>query len=223
NGTFRNFGKHHGLTGNLFNRNTSLLTRRGELLVGNSKGFSLFNPSLLADNNFVPPLVVTDFQIFNKSVRVNDKDSPLDTTISTTSHLRLHHRQSVFSFAYAALNYRSSEDNQYAYRLVGFDQGWNEVGTRRIATYTNLDPGEYYFEIKGSNNDGVWNEQGPRIRITVLPPLWRTWWAYTLYFTAAALLIGWFIYTQKMKVVYERQKVEQERALVKKLKEVDRL
>lgn len=221
--TFRNFDKRHGLSGNLFNRNTPLLTRRGELLFGNSKGFSLFSPTLLADNDYVPPVVLTDFQIFNKSVAVGAKHSPLQKSIFTASHVTLRHSQSVFSFVYAALNYRSSEDNQYAYRMVGFDQGWNEVGTRRLATYTNLDPGEYFFEVKGSNNDGVWNNQGQRIRITVLPPLWRTWWAYTLYCTAIGILVGWFIYTQKMKVVYEQQKVEQERAVVKKLKEVDRL
>lgn len=221
--TFRNFDKRHGLSGNLFNRNTPLLTRRGELLFGNSKGFSLFNPALLADNDYVPPVVLTDFQIFNRSVTAAEKNSPLSSSISTTSHIVLHHAQSVFSFTYAALNYRASEDNHYAYRLVGFDQDWNEVGTRRLATYTNLDPGEYFFEVKGSNNDGVWNHEGRRVRITVLPPLWRTWWAYTLYCAALALLVGWFIYTQKMKVAFERQKVEQQRALVKKLKEVDRL
>lgn len=221
--TFRNFDKRHGLSGNLFNRNTPLLTRRGELLFGNSKGFSLFNPTLLADNSYLPPVVLTDFQIFNKSVTVKDKKSPLDSSINTVSHITLQHRQSVFSFSYAALNYRSSEDNQYAYRLVGFDQNWNEVGSRRLATYTNLDPGEYYFEVRGSNNDGLWNKQGQRVGITVLPPLWRTWWAYTLYCMALVLLLGWFFYTQKMKVVYEQQKVLQERAVVKKLREVDRL
>ena len=221
--SFRNFDKRHGLSGNLFNRNTPLLTRRGELLFGNSKGFSLFNPALLADNDYVPPVVLTDFQVFNRSVTVAEKNSPVSSAISTAEHIVLHHAQSVFSFSYAALNYRSSQDNQYAYRLMGFDQGWNEVGTRRLATYTNLDPGEYFFEVKGSNNDGVWNQDGRRIRITVLPPLWRTWWAYTLYCIALALLVGWFIYTQKMKVAYERQKVEHERAVVKKLKEVDRL
>lgn len=221
--SFRNFDKRHGLSGNLFNRNTPLLTKQGELLFGNSKGFSLFNPALLADNDYVPPVVLTDFQVFNRSVSAADRDSPLRRDIVTANHIVLDYAQSVFSFTYAALNYRASEDNEYAYRLLGFDQGWNEVGTRRLATYTNLDPGEYYFEVKGSNNDGVWNDAGRKIRITVLPPVWRTWWAYTLYCVGLALLVGWFIYTQKMKVAYARQKVEQERAVVKKLKEVDRL
>lgn len=221
--TFRNFDKRHGLSGNLFNRNTPLLTRRGELLFGNSKGFSLFNPSLLIDNDYVPPVVITDLQIFNRSVAVGEGGSPLHSSIFTTQHLILHHSQSVFSFTYAALNYRSSEDNQYAYRLVGFDQDWSQVGGRRHASYTNLDPGEYVFEVRGSNNDGVWNDQGQRLRITVLPPLWRTWWAYTLYCVALALLLGWFIYTQKMKVSQERRKLEQEREVVRNLKDAGRL
>jgi two-component system sensor histidine kinase ChiS len=221
--TFRNFDKRHGLSGNLFNRNTPLLTRRGELLFGNSKGFSLFNPSLLVDNDHVPPVVLTDLQIFNRPVSVGEPDSPLQGSISTSQYLVLDHAQSVVSFTYAALNYRSSEDNQYAYRLVGFDKDWNQVGTRRHATYTNLDPGEYFFEVRGSNNDGVWNNQGQRLRITVLPPLWRTWWAYTLYCAAFILLLGWFIYLQKRKVACERRKVEQEREVVQSLRDMDRL
>lgn len=220
---FRSFDKRHGLSGNLFNRNTPLLTQRGELLFGNSKGFSLFNPKLLVDNDYLPPVLLTDFQIFNKSAAVKDAGSPLKSSAFTSDHITLQYRQSVFSFAYAALNYRSSEDNQYAYRLLGFDRDWNEVGTRRLATYTNLDPGEYVFEVRGSNNDGLWNPGGQRVRITVLPPLWRTWWAYTFYGMVFALLLGWFWYTQKMKLVYEQQKVQQERELVKKLKEVDKL
>jgi two-component system sensor histidine kinase ChiS len=221
--TFRNFDKRHGLSGNLFNRNTPLLTSRGELLFGGSKGFSLFNPTLLADNDYVPPVVMTGFQLFNRPVEVDEPSSPLRSSIVTSGHLVLQHTQTVFSFTYAALNYRSSKDNQYAYRLVGFDREWNAVGNRRIATYTNLDPGEYIFEVRGSNNDGLWNNQGSRVRITVLPPLWRTWWAYTLYCVALMLLGGWFIYSQKVKWVCERHKLERERAKVQKLRDMDRL
>lgn len=221
--TFRNFDRRHGLSGNLFNHNTPLLTRRGELLFGNSKGFALFNPALLVGNDYVPPVVVTGFQLFNRPVAVGQPDSPLRSSIVTSQHLILSHTQNAFSFTYAALNYRSSEDNQYAYRLLGFERNWNQVGTRRLASYTNLDPGEYVFEVRGSNNDGVWNDQGQRLRVTVLPPLWGTWWAYSLYCAALALLIAGFIYSQKMKVIRERLKFEQERAKVQKLQDLDRL
>jgi two-component system sensor histidine kinase ChiS len=220
--TFRNFDKRHGLSGNLFNRNTPLLTRRGELLFGNSKGFFLFDPAQLTDNDYVPPVVLTDFQIANRSVTVAEQESPLRSSISTARHITLDHTQPAFSLTYAALNYRASEDNQYAYRLVGFDRDWNEVGNRRLATYTNLDPGEYFFEVRGANNDGVWNREGQGLRITILPPLWRTWWAYTLYCAVLALLVAGWIYSQKRKVAAERHKVEQERAVVKALKEADR-
>lgn len=220
--SFRNFDRRHGLPGNLFNRNTALLTRRGELFFGSSKGFSLFNPAQLVDNNYVPPIVLTDLQIANRSVRVAEADSPLSSSIHTTGHLRLDHTQSAFSLTYAALNYRASQDNQYAYRLLGFDSRWHRVGNRRLATYTNLDPGEYFFEVKGSNNDGVWNLEGRRLRITVLPPLWRTWWAYTLYAAGLLLVMAWFIYSQKRKVAHERQLLEQERERVRALRELDR-
>lgn len=220
--SFRNFDKRHGLPSNLFSHNTSLLTREGELLFGNSKGFTLFNPAQLSANDYVPPMVFTDLQIANRSVSVAEAGSPLRSSIATTGHIVLDHTQSVFSLAYAALNYRASEDNQYAYRLQGFEQDWNHVGSRRLATYTNLDAGEYVFEVKGSNNDGVWSQEGRRLRITVLPPPWRTWWAYTLYCAGLALLVGWFVYRHKMKLAEERQKVRQERERIKALEEADR-
>ncbi|MDZ7262913.1 MAG: ATP-binding protein, partial [candidate division KSB1 bacterium] len=101
---------------------------------------------------------------------------PLAKHISETKEMTLSYNQSVFSFEFAALNFISPEKNQYAYKLEGFDKDWTYSGSKWTATYTNLDPGKYIFKVKGSNNDGVWNEQGTSLKIIITPPFWQTWW-----------------------------------------------
>src|SRR5690606_24166903 len=119
---------------------------------------------------------ITDFQILNKPVKINKDDSPLLKHITETKELTLSYKHSVFSFEFAALNYISTKKNQYAYKLEGFDTEWNYVGTKRTATYTNIDPGKYTFKVKGSNDDGYWNETGVAINITIIPPYYKTLW-----------------------------------------------
>ncbi len=220
--SFRHYDSNSGLSGNLFNRNTPIRLRTGELFFGNSKGFTLFRPQDLDVNPVKPPVVLTDFLVFNQPVAIGE-ESPLRKSINTTSSITLKHDQSVFSFEFAALNFRSPESNQYAYFLEGFDNGWNHVGVRHSATYTNLSPGTYVFHVKASNNDDVWNDAGTAVTLHILPPLWRTWWAYTLYILVIAGLIYWFIHTQQIKLAYERKKVEQERSLVKRLQALDKM
>lgn len=228
--TFRNYDRNNGLAGNLFNRRTPIRLRSGELFFGSSKGFTLFNPRDLAINTTIPTVVLTDFLVLNQPVVVGDENSPLQKTIHTATDITLKHKQSVFSFEFAALNYRSPEGNEYAYRLEGFDPQWNYIGNKRTATYTNLNPGTYVLRVKAANNDGIWNESGTAITLHILPPLWRTWWAYLFYALLIAGLIYWFVHTQQIKLAFERSKVEQERAkveqersLVKRLRAVDKL
>lgn len=216
--TFRTYDKSHGLPGNLFNRNTPIKTTRGELLFGSSRGLSVFRPGDLSSNEYIPPVVITDFQIFNKPVAIGAPGSPLAKAPGRVESIHLHHDQSVFSFAYAALNYRSPGKNQYAYRLEGFDKDWHKVGNQRSATYTNLDPGTYTFHVRGSNNEGVWNPDGAQVRVIVAPPLWRTWWAYLLYALATLGLISLVLHLQLRKQAYER-----EHTLNQRLRELDKL
>ena len=125
---------------------------------------------------YVPPVVITDFQLANKPVAIGE-DSVLQKSIVETEDLVLSHEDRVISFEFAALNYSSPEKNRYRYKLEGFDEEWTEVGSdRRFVTYTNLDPGDYVFRVLGSNNDGVWNEKGTSLAITITPPWWQTWW-----------------------------------------------
>ena len=172
---YRHFTTLNGLQGPEFSKSSSLITQNGELLFGGLNGFNIINPANLPVNYFTPNVVINGFQLFNKNVAIG-KNSPLAKTISQTRELRLNYRQSVFTLEYTALNYTLPSLNQYAYRLKGFENEWNYVGTQRKATYTNLDPGDYVFEVRAANNDGVWSNASTDLKITIVAPFWMTWW-----------------------------------------------
>jgi len=173
--TFRNFDVRDGLQSNLFYYPSSAKTRDGKIYVGGAEGLNVFYPEDITDNPDIPPVVLTDFQVDGKSARVG-KDSVLKEHISFAREIILPPDISKFSFEFSALNYTVSAKNQYAYKMEGFDKDWVFTdSSRRFAHYTNLDPGEYVFRVKGSNNDGLWNEKGASVKIIILPPWWKTW------------------------------------------------
>lgn len=221
--TFRNFDKHHGLADNLYNRNAALLTQTGEVLLGSSKGFTLFKSEHIKTNSYAPNVVLTKLEIGNKTADINGLHSPLSKAIESTSSITLTHKDVVFTLNFAALSFHHVEDNQYAYRLLGFEDNWNFVGVKRSATYTNLNPGTYIFEVKGANNDGVWGLYPATLKIVVLPPYWRTWWAYLIYGLLLSGLIYWVIHVQRLKLSFQAEKLEQERVVVKRLTQIDKL
>ena len=180
------FTKADGLQGRDFNARSYFQTRTGALLFGGNEGFSIIQPGQLALNTRVPPVVITGFQLMSKPVVIGAEGSPLKTHISETKELVLDHTQTVFTFEFAALDYTAPSKNQYAYKLDGFDDEWREVGNQRTAVYTNLAPGSYTFHVKGSNNDGVWNEAGASLRVVIRPPFWKSWWFRVLMSIAAA-------------------------------------
>jgi methyl-accepting chemotaxis protein len=186
------FTKADGLQGRDFNPRAYLQTRTGALLFGGNEGFSVIQPNQLAQNTRVPPVVLTGFQLMSKPVAIGAKDSPLQTHISEATELRLNHNQTVFTFEFAALDFTAPSKNQYAYKLDGFDKQWREVGNQRTAVYTNLAPGSYTFHVKGSNNDGLWNDTGASIRVVITPPFWKSWWFRVLMFLAACGGV-WFV------------------------------
>ncbi|MEQ9375285.1 MAG: two-component regulator propeller domain-containing protein [Imperialibacter sp.] len=192
NETFKNYDDSDGLLVNGFKGNSSFKDADGLLYFGGSNGIITFNPSEILDNPHPPLVVLEDFKVFNKSVSVNSEDSILTRHISETKELSLESDFNIFSIEYAALNMSASDKNQYAYRLIGFDDKWNFVGETRSTTYTNLDPGRYVFEVKASNNDGVWNNDPTRLTITVLPAWWETSWAYLGYITIVISLLYLF-------------------------------
>ncbi|WP_082086918.1 hybrid sensor histidine kinase/response regulator [Teredinibacter purpureus] len=217
-GTIRNYNKAHGLSGNLFNRNTPLRTHDGKIFFGNSRGFVLFEPDDLQPNAYQPPVVITDFKLFNQSVSRLDENSLLAKAIEYTDTVEIAHKQSMITFEFSALNFRSPELNHYTYWLEGFDQDWLPADTSRTATYTNLDSGHYKLHVKAANNDGIWSQEETTIELTVLPPVWRTWWAYCLYGLVFMAAIYGVIF-----VLVSRQSFSKERVLHKRLEEVDQL
>lgn len=192
---FRNYTIEDGLQGNIFKPGSACKAPNGWLYFGGSNGLNLFHPDSLKDNTFVPPVFFTDFKLFNTSIKVKGPDSILHEHINVAKEITLQHDQSVFTLDYAALNYTFPLKNQFSYKMEGFDKGWQNVGNKRSATYTNLDPGTYTFTVKGSNNDGLWNETGTSIKITIVPPFWLTWWFQaSVVFASLGILAVMIIY-----------------------------
>jgi signal transduction histidine kinase/CheY-like chemotaxis protein/ligand-binding sensor domain-containing protein len=199
--TFRNYFESDGLTGNFLNpyaAESSCQTPNGEMLFGSSTGVTTFYPERVSENPYVPPIRLTDFLLFNKPVQ-QGRGSPLSKSIWATDSLTLTHRQSILTLEFAALSYMAPQMNRYRYRLEGLETQWNQVDSgRRSATYTNLPARTYVFRVQGSNNDGVWNDKGVALAITVLPAWWATWWFRSL---VALVIAGtiWAIYRWRVK------------------------
>lgn len=203
---YTNYNMSHGLQGDKFNLNAYYKDSQGFMYFGGINGFNRFHPDSIKGNTFIPSVVITDFKLFNKPLKINTDNSPLQQDISLTQHITLDHTQSVFSLEFAALSFIAPELNQYAYMLEGFDKEWMHTSAnRRFVTYTSLPAGEYIFKVKGSNNDGLWNTQPTTLRITILPPWWLTWWAKALWI---GLVLGSAIafYKIRVKVLKDRQK-----------------
>ncbi len=200
---FHIYNESDGLQGLDFQQRAFFQTADGELFFGGKGGFNSFYPEKLKVNDRKPAVVITDFLIFNQPV-IPKEGGILSKSISETKQIIINHRHSVISFKFVGLNYISPQKNRYAYKMEGFDQDWIEVGSeQRTAIYTNLDPGEYKFKVKASNNDGIWNEKPVELRITIKPPFWRTVYAYLLYML---LLMGIIYLIIKYFTVRERDR-----------------
>jgi signal transduction histidine kinase/DNA-binding response OmpR family regulator/ligand-binding sensor domain-containing protein len=197
-------------------------SNQGEIFFGGNNGLNAFFPKDIAKNDHVPRIVFTNMKIFGKEVGIGTSGSPLRRPISETSEINLAHNQSVITIEFAALNYFFPEKNQYAYFLEGFDRNWNFSGNQRTATYTNLDPGQYVFHVKGSNNDGVWNEKGASLRILIVLPWWKTTWALLFYtvFIGGSFYGIWRFQLNKARMKHE---LALEHLHAKKLEEVDQM
>lgn len=226
--SLRKFSIEDGVQGDEFNRNSASKSANGELLFGGINGVTSFYPSQIQDNPHVPPVVITDFQLAHKPVQISE-DSILHQSITETDNLKLSYQDRVISFEFAALDFHAPGKNRYRYMMEGFDADWIEVGSdRRVVTYTNLDPGEYVFCVKGSNNDGVWNEDGAEIQITITPPWWGTSWALGIFLVMviAGLFGGyrWRVRSlESRKNELEAQVQRQTRQLDNRIRELDTL
>ncbi|MEW6233869.1 MAG: two-component regulator propeller domain-containing protein [Candidatus Omnitrophota bacterium] len=164
---FRNFDMNDGLQGLSFTPSTCCKGKDGSLYFGGYNGFNRIRPGQIKDNPYIPPIVIT-------SCKVKEESYPLEKKLQEDGQLRLRYNQNFIAFEFAALNFTRSSQNQYAYRMHGIEEDWIFCGTKRIARYTTLAPGDYVFQVKGSNNDGVWNNDGVSIPIRISPPFWAT-------------------------------------------------
>ncbi|MFH2053693.1 MAG: two-component regulator propeller domain-containing protein [bacterium] len=186
NGEISNYVERDGIQDNEFNMGASHVGRSGRMYFGGINGFTAFYPDSIRNNPYVPDVVLTDFRIFNKPVPVGEDRRGhvvLDRAVSEVKHIELDHKDHVISFEFSVLHYASPLKNNFSYMLDGFETQWNDVGNRNHATYTNLPPGNYTFRVRGSNNDGVWNQDGLAVTIHVTPPFYRKAW-----FMAAVVL-----------------------------------
>ena len=220
NMTFRNYDITDGLPNNEFNQGAFFRDKKGIMYFGVYNGICFFHPDSIKDDSYIPPVVLTGLEVFNKPIIPgrNYDGFVLPQSITVADKLELSYRESVFTLEFSVLNFAQQMKNRYAYRLEGFDRNWNYTDAkRRFATYTNLDPGTYIFHVRGSNHDDVWNEEGKKLIITITPPVWKTWWAYSFYVLCFFGLVTAFI---RYRTAKTREKSIQ---LIKKQQEEARI
>lgn len=190
----------------------------GEIYIKGPNGFNVFHPDSIRDNPYIPPVVITKFARFNADDAQGS--AIFDESISAKKQIELSYKDNILTFEFAALSYLNNTKNQYAYKLEGFNDNWIHLGTKREITFTNLDPGEYTLRVKGSNNDGVWNEEGASLKITITPPWWKTWWAYGFYgLCILSLLYG----IRRFELRHKTRELARERQVSDRLRKVDKL
>lgn len=204
-----------------FNFSVSCYCRadNGNFLFGTEDGFIAFNPNNISENNFIPKAVLTEFRLFNEPVEIGEKkhgDVILSQSVTNTNEVTLNYKNNVFSIVFASLHYSNPGKNRYAYMMEGFDADWIQTDAgNRMAPYTNLNPGSYVFKVKTANHSGKWNPEPVTLKINILPPPWKTWWAYTLYFILFGVLLYTFIYyflkqeKQRHEIELEKREKEQ--------------
>ncbi|MFC2083913.1 two-component regulator propeller domain-containing protein [Bacteroidota bacterium] len=171
-------------------------SQSGEMFFGGINGLNYFFPDSVRSNDYVPQIVVSDFKVFNEKIR------------GELEQIELSHDQNFFSFEFSALDYTDPNNNQYAYYLEGLENTWHYTDARlRIANYTNLEPGNYIFHVKGSNNDGVWNQNGLSIPVIILPPFWKTWWFVLISILSIGGLVS-FLISMKVKHLLTMEKLK---------------
>ncbi|HSW55742.1 MAG TPA: triple tyrosine motif-containing protein, partial [Ignavibacteriaceae bacterium] len=203
---FTNFTVADGLSGSSINSTAAFKTAEGTMLFGCTNGLNYFDPDKIKQSTYSPPVVITDFKIFNQPAGSKNLSS-LNSGIFNSKEVTLSYNQHDFSFEFTSLDFNAPEEIEYAYYLEGFDEDWIYSGKRRFVTYTNLDPGEYVFQVKATNSDGLWNDEAAKIFIVINPPFWATWWAYTSYFITLIGVLYFIRYTELKR----RKKKEEER------------
>ena len=220
----RNFREQDGLQGREFNERSGLATRDGYFLFGGPNGFNIFRPEDISPDKKAPPIVLTGLDVFDKSVHVDDTTDGhviLKKALTETRSITLRPRDNVFSIEFASLGYIPNAGNKYVYTLEGFNNQWFMTdGKNRKATYTNLDAGEYTFRVRATDEDGQWYDKVAILKIIILPPWWKTPWAYAVYvlLLAASLYLWRRMMLQRARM---RFALENERRETRRMHEMD--
>jgi len=193
-GSILNYDVSNGLQAGHFSPGASMYSERYNFMCfAGTEGYNIFFPDDVKRSNFKPKVIITGLQLFNKDVEVGEKDHILSKVINKSDEIVLQPDQSVFSVQYVALNYAYSDKCEFAYQLKGLDKGWNYVKTQKSATYRYLEPGDYVFKVKASNQDGVWFNDYAAIKIHILPPWYKAWYAWLLYALFAIALVYYYL------------------------------
>jgi ligand-binding sensor domain-containing protein/DNA-binding CsgD family transcriptional regulator len=187
-GTFSEYDSRDRVPAGALTYGSYLRLKSGDIYFGGLKGMFSFKPWLARINRYAPPLAFTDFQVWRRPVAIGG-DSPLPRSIVLAPDLVLSHRQNSLGFSFAALSYVRPDKNQYAYRLDGRDDSWHDLGFEHSVNLDNLRPGRYRLRVRGSNNEGLWNEEGITLAIRIRPPWWHTWWFRVLSLLVVAAVV----------------------------------
>ena len=228
NEIIKNYSVENGLQAYEFKSHSAFRGKSGKLYFGGVNGYNAFYPDQIVETTYNPTVVLTDFQIFNKSVPIAKDDhdpSPLKQDISETKSVSLPYSASVITIGFASLDYAAALNQVYAYKLEGFDQDWNVVSNKNSATYTNLNPGEYEFTVIVQTRSGEWSSQIKTLHLTIIPPFWLTWWfrIFALIFIMG-VLFGFYKYRVKtinlQKIKLEREVQERTSVIAQQSEEL---
>lgn len=208
NKSVRIYTKNDGLLNDQFNYQSVFTDSQFHLLFGSVKGLIRFNPYSIKVTDYTPPLYFTRLSISNITINADDPGAPIEESVLLTKHIKLNYKQSNFSIDFAALNFTAPNSVQYAYKIDGLDNTWNYIGNNRTVYFTNVASGNYYLHIRSTNNSGTWINNEKTLRITIMPPFWKSNIAYIVY-VFIILLIIYFI----ARAIYGRNKVKQARKM----------
>lgn len=200
---FRNYDINSGLQGNEFNIGAHYQSPNGEMFFGGINGFNSFFPEDIIINETLPPVSITAFKKFDRII--------ISAPFTDYIHVfELSHRENYFSLEFAALDFTDPNKNQYAYILEGFDEDWVFCGSRRYASYTNLDGGTYRFKVKGTNHDGFWNDQSASVQIVIHPPVWKTMWFRIITLMAVTALFAYSVHWRFRSIQNQKRMLEEQ-------------
>ncbi|MDR2913385.1 MAG: response regulator [Tannerella sp.] len=209
NKDIRVFSESDGLPIHQFNYKSALAGSNGKFYFGGLNGLLSFNPYSFVENKFIPPVYITQLTINNQAVNLHTNNTPLEQSISHTQKIKLNYNQSNIGFDFVSLSFTAPKANKYAYMLEGVDKSWNYINTNKTVSYAKLPPGNYTFRVKGSNNDGLWNEKGAAVEIEIMPPWWASNLAKFIYVMLTLLILYYILNRYKKQT--ERKQTERQR------------